>query len=430
MRSAADQSSPTPGGRRCATYQCAGQEARGVSSVCSRRPRDRRRALRLDHASPFMLETCRVNSPFDLPAITHVDGSAACRPSTADQSPLRAAAARVSRADRLSDPAQHVVQHARSADRLHAVGCHRLLSAIPARLPRPRRFPARQRRRPGSVVPLVWARRHDWDRRYRPYTPSCSIRHEQAAAAIVQPLAAQIAQALCATTGRGSHSLRRTHSRSLVRSRRKQADAEDGSRDRSDRHLGPGKDTGTFKRLDQLPIGVACGPPSKKFRHHPAVAASFCWESRRRGATFTIRSLRRPCAAKTAAVPTRRPRCRSHRSRPVEYHRRHCAGGRAVDRLKPAISWSLPETIGALRPHLTARPAPVDRGTGKHGYRGFIDGIDVWRAARTERPGHVATRRRGGARVIVVVPETNLFDWREEWPCWSPSLRRPQHPVA
>jgi len=36
----------------------------------------------LDHASPFMLETCRVRSPLDLPAITHVDGSA--RPQTVD----------------------------------------------------------------------------------------------------------------------------------------------------------------------------------------------------------------------------------------------------------------------------------------------------------------------------------------------------------
>ena len=30
----------------------------------------------LDHASPFMLETCRVISPLALPAITHVDQSA------------------------------------------------------------------------------------------------------------------------------------------------------------------------------------------------------------------------------------------------------------------------------------------------------------------------------------------------------------------
>jgi carbamoyltransferase len=34
----------------------------------------------LDHDSPFMLETCQVRSPLDLPAITHVDGSA--RPQT------------------------------------------------------------------------------------------------------------------------------------------------------------------------------------------------------------------------------------------------------------------------------------------------------------------------------------------------------------
>jgi carbamoyltransferase len=36
----------------------------------------------LDHPSPFMLETCAVTSPLDLPAITHVDGSA--RPQTVD----------------------------------------------------------------------------------------------------------------------------------------------------------------------------------------------------------------------------------------------------------------------------------------------------------------------------------------------------------
>jgi len=45
----------------------------------------------LDHPSPFMLETCRVTSPLDLPAVTHVDGSA--RPQTVDpeQSPRFAA---------------------------------------------------------------------------------------------------------------------------------------------------------------------------------------------------------------------------------------------------------------------------------------------------------------------------------------------------
>ena len=36
----------------------------------------------LDHPSPYMLETCRVTSPLDLPAVTHVDGSA--RPQTVD----------------------------------------------------------------------------------------------------------------------------------------------------------------------------------------------------------------------------------------------------------------------------------------------------------------------------------------------------------
>lgn len=30
----------------------------------------------IDHASPFMLETCQVRAPMDLPAVTHIDGSA------------------------------------------------------------------------------------------------------------------------------------------------------------------------------------------------------------------------------------------------------------------------------------------------------------------------------------------------------------------
>ncbi len=38
--------------------------------------------LDLDHPSPFMLETCQVRSALDLPAVTHVDGSA--RPQTVD----------------------------------------------------------------------------------------------------------------------------------------------------------------------------------------------------------------------------------------------------------------------------------------------------------------------------------------------------------
>lgn len=38
--------------------------------------------LDLDHPAPFMLETCQVRSPLDLPAVTHVDGSA--RPQTVD----------------------------------------------------------------------------------------------------------------------------------------------------------------------------------------------------------------------------------------------------------------------------------------------------------------------------------------------------------
>jgi carbamoyltransferase len=40
----------------------------------------------LDHASPFMLETCRLISPLDLPGIRHVDGSS--RPQTVDSNSL------------------------------------------------------------------------------------------------------------------------------------------------------------------------------------------------------------------------------------------------------------------------------------------------------------------------------------------------------
>jgi carbamoyltransferase len=45
----------------------------------------------IDHPSPFMLETCQVCSPFDLPAITHVDGSARLQTVAAAASPRFAA---------------------------------------------------------------------------------------------------------------------------------------------------------------------------------------------------------------------------------------------------------------------------------------------------------------------------------------------------
>jgi carbamoyltransferase len=45
----------------------------------------------LDHASPFMLETCAVISPLPLPAITHVDGSARVQTVHDDTSPRFAA---------------------------------------------------------------------------------------------------------------------------------------------------------------------------------------------------------------------------------------------------------------------------------------------------------------------------------------------------
>jgi carbamoyltransferase len=41
----------------------------------------------IDHPSPFMLETCNVISALDLPAITHIDGSARVQTVTADTNP-------------------------------------------------------------------------------------------------------------------------------------------------------------------------------------------------------------------------------------------------------------------------------------------------------------------------------------------------------
>jgi carbamoyltransferase len=45
----------------------------------------------LDHTSPFMLETCDVISPIDLPAITHIDGSARMQTVNSNSNPRFAA---------------------------------------------------------------------------------------------------------------------------------------------------------------------------------------------------------------------------------------------------------------------------------------------------------------------------------------------------
>lgn len=45
------------------------------------------RHFALDHPSPFMLETCRVESPLDLPAVTHVDRSARVQTVSRDTNP-------------------------------------------------------------------------------------------------------------------------------------------------------------------------------------------------------------------------------------------------------------------------------------------------------------------------------------------------------
>ena len=59
-----------------------------------------------------------------------------------------------------------------------------------------------------------------------------------------------------------------------------------------------------------------------------------------------------------------------------------------------------------------------------HGYRGFIDCIEKWRAQRTELTLALLamTAANAGAHLIVVVPETNLFDWREELALLVPIL--------
>ena len=41
----------------------------------------------IDHASPFMLETCQVTSALSLPAITHVDGSARVQTVSSEYNP-------------------------------------------------------------------------------------------------------------------------------------------------------------------------------------------------------------------------------------------------------------------------------------------------------------------------------------------------------
>jgi len=45
----------------------------------------------LDHAAPFMVETCRVRSPAALPAVSHVDGTARVQTVDPAQSPRFAA---------------------------------------------------------------------------------------------------------------------------------------------------------------------------------------------------------------------------------------------------------------------------------------------------------------------------------------------------
>jgi hypothetical protein len=95
-------------------------------------------------------------------------------------------------------------------------------------------------------------------------------------------------------------------------------------------------------------------------------------------------------------------------------------------RLKPDLfvlfagnNWcSSPSYESSFRPRLI-------EGMVNHGYRGFIDCIETWRAQRTERALDIMaiTAANAGAHLIVVVPETNLFDWREDLALLVPILQ-------
>ena len=73
---------------------------------------------------------------------------------------------------------------------------------------------------------------------------------------------------------------------------------------------------------------------------------------------------------------------------------------------------------------MTVRPVPLRQALVKQGYRGYIDYIDAWRTSRTKRSLEIlaAVAAEVGARVIVVVPETNLSDWHEELALLVPIL--------
>jgi hypothetical protein len=66
----------------------------------------------------------------------------------------------------------------------------------------------------------------------------------------------------------------------------------------------------------------------------------------------------------------------------------------------------------------------LKRGLGAGGYRGFVDVIDRWRSERTglcmDRLAAIA--KSAGVPVIVVVPESNLLDWREDSAWLAPVL--------
>jgi hypothetical protein len=64
------------------------------------------------------------------------------------------------------------------------------------------------------------------------------------------------------------------------------------------------------------------------------------------------------------------------------------------------------------------------------GYRGYIDVIDLWRAQRTEAALDrlAAAAAKAAIPMIVVVPETNLLDWREDASPLVPFLAGDRNP--
>ena len=86
----------------------------------------------IDRESPYMLLVCQVRPGREIPAVTHVDGSARLQTVTRDaHAEFYDLLAEFDRADRLPGADQHLVQRARRADRLHAARTPTCASCAP-----------------------------------------------------------------------------------------------------------------------------------------------------------------------------------------------------------------------------------------------------------------------------------------------------------